>query len=632
MSRRNLLRTGTAAAVAAGSGLSAATAAQAAPAGGADAVSPAGSGPIRPASVMPVEAGDTAEQILAKAAAIVPRAPQVAWQQREVTGFTHFGMNTFTDREWGSGCEDEAWFDPADADVDQWMRAYKAAGMKQVMLTAKHHDGFVVYPTRYSNHSVIASPWWYRGGTPDAEATRARARAEAARGTDPSAYWRIRQAGDTNPHGDILGSYLSAARRAGLRVGVYLSPADGSELPHAWHQTFVQQIVAKHDAGHSLSIEEQSTYDDRDRTPAGMGRYGSGSAVTTRTIPTLVEGDDRAQALAAGRLPKFTVSCDDYNAYYLNQLYELFTQYGPIDELWLDGANPWTSSGVTETYDFTTWFKLIHALSPDTVTFAGPQGTRWVGNEDGAARTTEWSVTPATADPATAHGEGLLPNGAQVDDIGSDAALTAPGVRFLQWFPAEADVSIRPGWFWHADEQPKTAAQLTQIYRDTVGRNAVMLLNVPPDKAGRVDDADVAALTAFGSAVEATYGHDLLVRARPAALARTLTDGRLETSWSPSRGATTGTVELELASGTVFDQVRLGEDIRTGQHVQAFTVSVFDGTAWTTVAEGSTIGYARVLQVAPPVGASRLRVAVTRSRGPFRLATLGLYRTAPTAG
>jgi alpha-L-fucosidase len=630
ISRRDLLRTGTAVAAAAGAGLAGAPAARAAAGDSAGAASPTGADPVEPASVLPVDPGDTAEQILAKAAAIVPRPPQVTWQQREVTGFTHFGMNTFTDREWGSGCEDESWFDPADADVDQWMRAYKAAGMKQVMLTAKHHDGFVVYPTRYTNHSVIASPWWYRGA-PDAEARAARARAQAARGTDPSAYWRIREAGNTNPDGDILGTYLRAARRAGLRVGVYLSPADGAELPHAWHETFVQRIVARHDAGRPLDTEEQSTYDDRGRTPAGMGRYGSGSPPTARTIPTLVEGDDRAEAVAAGRLPSFPVVCDDYNAYYLNQLYELFTQYGPIDELWLDGANPWTSSGITETYDFTTWFRLIHALSPDTVTFAGPQGTRWVGNEEGVARTTEWSVTPATADPATAHGEGLLPGGPEAADLGSDAVLTAPGVRFLQWFPAEADVSIRPGWFWHADEKPKTAEQLTELYRTSVGRNAVLLLNVPPDKAGKVDDADVASLTAFGRAVARTYGHDLLAGARPAALARTLTDGRLDTSWSPPHGATTGSLEFRLPAGTAFDQVRLGEDVRHGQHVQEFTVEVHDGTSWTTLAEGTTIGYARILTVTPPPGATRLRVTVSRSRGPFRLATLGLYRTADPA-
>jgi alpha-L-fucosidase len=629
ISRRGFLLTGTAVTAAtAATGLAAAPADAAAPAGAA-----AGrSGAVKPAPVLPVDPSDTPERIIAKAAAIVPRPPQVAWQQRGITGFTHFGMNTFTDREWGSGCEDEATFAPSAVEIDQWMAAYRAAGMKQVMLTAKHHDGFVVYPTRYTNHSVIGSPWWYRGGTPDQAAQAARAGAAAARESDTSAFWQIRGTGNVNPAGDILGTYLRAARKAGLKVGVYLSPADGSELPHAWHQTFVQQIVAKHDSGQALSTEEQSTYDDRDRSPAGGGRYGSGSAITARTIPTLVPSDDRGHAVAKGTLPSFQVMADDYNAYYLNQLYELFTEYGPIDELWLDGANPWTSSGISESYDFTTWFELIHALSPDTVTFAGPQGTRWVGNEAGSARLTEWSVTPATADPATAHGETLLPQGPQATDIGSDAAITAPGVKYLQWFPAEADVSIRPGWFWHPSEHPKTAAQLVGLHQSSVGRNAVLLLNVPPNTEGRVADADVAALTGFGTAIGKTYEHDLLAGAQPAALARTLTNGRLGSSWSPPGGSTTGTLELRLRTSAPFDQIRLGEDITHGQQVQAFEVDAWDGTAWTRLAGGTTIGYSRILVLPAPVTAERVRVTIQQSRSTPRLATLGLHRTVAPAG
>jgi alpha-L-fucosidase len=631
ISRRGLLVAGTAVAAAAGAttAASAAPAVPTGPAGAGSAGSPA-VGRTRPVSVIPVEPGDTPEQIIAKAAAIVPRPPQVAWQTREVTGFTHFGMNTFTNREWGSGCEDEATFDPPDVDIDQWMRAYRAADMRQVMLTAKHHDGFVVYPTRYTNHSVVASPWWYRGGSPDSAAAAARSKAAAERATDPWAYWRIRTQGNVNPDGDILGTYLRAARKAGLKVGVYLSPADGAELPHAWHETFVADIVAKHDAGGSLSTEEQSTYDDRTRTPAGLGRYGSGSEVVARTIPTLVPDDDRAKAVTTGKLPSFRVMADDYNAYYLNQLYELFTQYGPIDELWLDGANPWTSSGISETYDFTTWFKLIHALSPDTVTFAGPQGTRWVGNEEGHARTTEWSVTPATADPATAHGETLLPGGPQAADIGSDALLTGPGVKYLQWFPAEADVSIRPGWFWHASEHPKSAEQLMGLYENSVGRNAVLLLNVPPNTQGRVDDADVAALTGFGKAVADTYRRNLLKGAQPARTARDVTDARLGEGWSPAGGATTGTLELRLPRATAFDRIRLGEDITRGQHVQRFAVDAWTdsgtGPAWNEIATGTTIGYARILALATPVTTVRIRVRIEQSRATPRLAALGLYR------
>lgn len=193
--------------------------------------------PPASASQIAIDASDTPDTIVRKASQVVPRPSQVAWQQREVTAFTHFGMNTFTNREWGSGAEDEATFDPSGMDADQWMRAYKAAGARQVMFTAKHHDGFVLFPTRYSNHSVIASPWWIRtDGCSDAERTataKARAQAEAHRSDDPAAYWRARNAGCRNPQGDVLGTYLKAARRAGLKVGVYLSPptAPSSRTP-----------------------------------------------------------------------------------------------------------------------------------------------------------------------------------------------------------------------------------------------------------------------------------------------------------------------------------------------------------------------------------------------------------------
>ncbi|GAA1899822.1 hypothetical protein GCM10009753_31260 [Streptantibioticus ferralitis] len=576
--------------------------------------------PITPAPLIPISPGDGPDRIVHKASRVIPRPAQLAWQRRELTAFTHFGMNTFTDREWGSGAEDEAWFDPPRVAVDQWMRAYRAAGARQVMLTAKHHDGFVLYPTRYTNHSVIASPWWIRGHTPAEReaAARARGAAEARRGAEPSAYWRIRDAGCgsgcRDHEGDILGSYLAAARRAGLKVGVYLSPADGAEQPHAWHADYVARIRAKKAAGRPLSIEEEATLEDGARAPAGQGRYGNGSPVVQRTIPTLVDGDDRTAAVRAGRLPSFTVHADDYNAYYLNQLYELFTQYGPIDELWLDGANPWTSAGITEPYDFTTWFQLIHALSPDTVTFAGPQGARWVGNENGIARETEWSVTPATADPSTAHGESLIPGGPQAPDIGSRAKITAPGVRYLQWFPAEADVSLRDGWFFHAGERPKPARELVALYEQSVGRNAVLLLNVPPGPDGRVATEDLAELTGFGTAIHTTYGNPSLLRS----------------PWSPAPGATTGTLEIPVpAAHRTFDRIRLGEDIREGQQVEQFAIDIWTDHGWHQTVTGTTIGHRRILPLGRAVTTPRLRLRVLSARSTPTLAMASVHSSGP---
>ncbi|HEX6445728.1 MAG TPA: alpha-L-fucosidase [Streptosporangiales bacterium] len=588
ISRRAVLAGGVAAGVTAtyaATPRAAAAAPEPGPGSSASAAPSGGAGP----SILPIEPTDGIDRIIAKAARIVPRPAQVAWQRKEVTAFTHFGMNTFTDREWGSGMEVETRFAPTDVDVDQWMSAYRATGAKQAMLTAKHHDGFVLYPTRYSPHSVANSGWRH----------------------------------------DLLGEYVTAARAAGLRVGVYLSPADGAELPHDWFaNVYVPYIQAKPVS--QRSTNEVATLQDLPGAPRGLGRYGSGSAVVPRTIPTLVDGDDRAGRVASGELPTFHVEADDYNAYYLNQVYEIFTQYGPIDEFWLDGANPWSGSGVTEDYDFTTWFQLIGALSADTVTFAGPQGTRWVGNEGGSARTTEWSVVADTADPATRHGEGILVGGAQASDLGSRYVLADPSVRFVQWFPAEADVSIRPGWFYHASQSPKTPAQLVGIHHTSVGRNALLLLNVPPAANGRIADADVASMTSFGTAVRETYATNLLAgngHDPQDPDFRALTDGELTSSWSPHANGTAGTVTLELAEAVTFDQIRLGEDITHGQQVEQFVVDTWDGSAWQRAVRGTTIGYSRIVVLDSPVTTDRLRVQILDARSTPRLALVGAYRT-----
>ncbi|MFD7530452.1 alpha-L-fucosidase [Streptomyces sp. NPDC059849] len=506
--------------------------------------------PVKPASQMTVESCDSPDRIIEKAANIVPTPGQLAWQQREVTAFTHFGMNTFTDREWGSGTEDEKLFAPKAIDADQWMRAYKAAGVEQVMLTAKHHDGFVLYPSRYTDHSVALSP-----GSPD-----------------------------------VVAAYVKAARKAGLKVGLYLSPSDGAELPHAWHARWVDEIRAKQAEGEPLSLPERMALEDGDRAPAGEGRFGNGSPVTERTIPTLVPGDDRAAAVRSGRLPTFRVKADDYDTYYLNQLYELFTQYGPIEELWLDGANPWSGSGITQNYDVKQWFDMVKALSPNTVVFQGPQGVRWVGNENGTARETEWSVTPHTTDPWT--GLGSLPNDSTDPDIGSRDRILDPTVNYLQWYPAEADVSIRPGWFHHGNEKPKTPAQLMNLYEKSVGRNASLLLNVPPNRDGRIDDADVASLTAFGSDVRRIYGTD---------------------------------VRKQGPAPYTFDRIAVREDIRHGQRVERFAVEARVGGRWQRIAEGTTIGHRRILSLASPVTATSVRVKVLESRAAPHLGATTLH-------
>ncbi|MGI8415841.1 MAG: alpha-L-fucosidase [Nakamurella sp.] len=465
--------------------------------------------------------------------------------------------------------------------------------------------------------------------------TAARDAAQQNRSADESAFWQVKDVGCTNLRGDILKDYITSARKAGMKVGIYLSPADGSELPPAFFKQLVAAAEAKVAAGQPLSIEEQATYDDRANQPAGQARSGSGSAISKRTIPTLVPNDNRAAALAAGELPKFTVNEDDYNAYYLNLVYELFTQYGPIDEFWLDGANPWSGSGVSENYDFTAWFTLIHKLSPNTVTFAGPAGVRWIGNEEGAGRNTEWSSLPTTGDPNTAHNEGLFVGGAQATDLGSRQVLADPSVRYLEWAPAESDVKITPGWFYHDGDKAKTAQQLVGTYRNTVGKNASMLLNVPPATDGKFQPDEIASLAAFGKAIKATQKVNL---ARPAAgtpaspaLIR-VTDDSLATSWSMAKGALEGTLDIPLAASKTFDQIRLGEDIRHGQHVEGAVVQAEIDGAWKTLGTVTTIGYTRLITLTKPVTTDHLRVIITQSRAKPYLATVALYKAvAPTS-
>jgi alpha-L-fucosidase len=467
-----------------------------------------------------------------------------------VLAFTHYGMNTFTNREWGTGWESPHTFAPAAIDAEQWMEAYAAMGARLVILTVKHHDGFVLYPTRYTRHSVTASPW----------------------------------------PGDVRREYVDAARAAGLKVGVYLSPADGAELAHDWFGAHRETLAAR-TTRHGDAAELAPLL------PSGHGRYGNGSAPRRHTIPTLVPGDDRAERLASGELPSFEVEVDDYNAYFLNQLYEVLTEYGPFDEIWFDGANPWADLGLEQRYDMGTWWNVAAALAPDAVVFGGPGGVRWIGNESGIARESEWSVVPITDRRQMRHA-------AEGSDLGSLEALAAPDVTSLHWFPGEADVSIRRGWFHHSEQAPKPAAELFDLYEQSVGRNAVLLLNVPPAADGRIERRDVAELREFRAMVDAVYGRNL---AAPAGLDDDLT--------------------VRLDDPVTFDRVRLGEDVHHGQRVEAFVLeaSVGDDHPWEAIATGTTIGMARIVVLPAPVTARVVRVRVTASRGEPLLAGFSLH-------
>lgn len=483
------------------------------------------SAPEEPAYRVPVSPDDSAEDLVRKASRVRPTERQIAWQRLERTAFLHFGVNTFTGLEWGTGDEDPDVFQPAGLDTDQWARALRDGGFKLAILTVKHHDGFVLYPSRYTAHTVASSSW--RGG-----------------------------------QGDVLRSFADSMRRHGIKVGVYISPADENQYLH--------------------------------------GVYANGSARSERVIPTPVPGDDRTDG------PTLTLPATDYGAHMLNQLHEVLTEYGPVDEVWFDGAQGHIPPDKVEKYDWDSWYTLIRTLAPDaTIAVSGPD-VRWVGNEGGFARDDEWSVVPVQE-----KGNGRMDFALSYDapDMGGRDALVAarPVADHLQWWPAEADVSIRDGWFYHADQHPKSVQQLTDIYFGSVGRNAVLLLNVPPDREGLLAASDVTRLREFRERVDRELPEDLALGAR--------------VTTSP------GTVTVDLGRAREVDRVRLAEDIRHGQQIEGLVVEAHRDGAWSQVATAGTVGASRILLLPAPVRARRWRVRVTSTRRPAHIAEFGLYRS-----
>ena len=443
----------------------------------------------------------------------VPSTRQLAWHRREVYGFIHFTMNTFTDREWGYGDEDPATFAPTALDCAQWVAAAKAGGLTALILTAKHHDGFCLWPTDTTTHSVKRSPW--RDGT-----------------------------------GDVVAELAAACKAGGLEFGIYCSP---------W-----------------------------DRNHAG---YGTPYYVAT------------------------------YHA----QFHELLTRYGDLCEIWFDGANGGDGwyGGAREKraidratyYQFPTLWAECHRLQPGAVLFsdAGPD-IRWVGNERGIAGFTNW---------CRQNPEGLAPGA--VDDLTRLAHGDADGTL---WRPSECDVSIRPGWFWHEQEKPKTAEQLFGLWLASVGHGSAFLLNLTPDRRGLIPEADCAELAGFRSLVERFTAHDLARNATitvdhpghgdPAALV----SGNPNAWWAATQP--TATIELAFPTEATIGGIRLAEAITYGQRVESFVVESEYGGAWTELARGTTIGAQRILRL-PPVHTTRLRVRILSSQAAPVLAQLAVY-------
>jgi alpha-L-fucosidase len=403
----------------------------------------------------------------------VPSPSQLAWQRDALALFVHFGVNTFTDREWGDGREDPAIFNPRRLDAGQWARAARGAGFRAMVLTAKHHDGFCLWPTRTTSHSVARSPW--REGK-----------------------------------GDVVREFVDACRGEGLRAGLYCSPWDRHE----------------------------PSYGDSAR----------------------------------------------YNDLYCEQLTELLTGYGPLHEVWFDGANGEGPNGRRQAYDWPRFFALVRRLQPEAVVFsdAGPD-VRWIGNEKGVAGDPNWStVDPAAVPYPGASGEAVI------------LALQHGDPEGTVWRPGETDTSIRPGWFYHPaeDERVCTVDELVELYFTSVGRNSKLLLNVPPTPDGLLHETDVARLAGMHERLTAVFQEDL-------AAGRAL-------SWRTT-GPRTALGELDLGRAVTVGIADLGEDVERGQVVARYTLEGWNGGGWRVLSRGTTIGF-RKLDRFPPERVRRLRL------------------------
>jgi alpha-L-fucosidase len=444
----------------------------------------------------------------------VPSARQLRWHETQLNAFLHFTVNTFTGREWGLGDEEPSVFNPTAFDAGAIIAGLKAGGMKGVILTCKHHDGFCLWPTKTTEHCVKNSSW--RGGK-----------------------------------GDVVRDIADAARVAGMRFGVYLSPWD----------------------------RNSATYG----TP-------------------------------------------EYITLYRQQLTELLTGYGDIFEVWFDGANGGDGyyGGAREKrlidkrtyYDWPKTWELVRSLQPNAAIFSdvGPD-IRWVGNERGVAGETCWE----TYDPMGIDGAPPMP-GFVHDKDGQTG--TRNGSR---WMPPECDVSIRPGWFWHAEEdgKVKTPRQLMDLYYQSVGRGGSLLLNIPPDRRGLLGNADLISLSDFGQKVSRTFAANLLARSQAKGGSKNLLDGNGSTYWSAEQK--TPEIQFTMNREFSFDVIRLREAISFGQRVDAFEVDYKEDGGWVTAAKSTSIGNCRMIHLAKPIRTAEVRLRITEAAANPVLSEFGLF-------
>jgi alpha-L-fucosidase len=437
----------------------------------------------------------------------IPAARQLEWQRAELAMFVHFTVNTFTDKEWGDGTEDPDIFNPTDLDTRQWARVARDFGFKSIILTAKHHDGFCLWPSKYTDHSVTSSPW-------------------------------------RNGKGDVVGELAKACQEFDLKMGVYLSPWDRHEPSY---------------------------------------------------------GDERL-----------------YNEYYQGQLRELLTQYGPICEVWFDGAKGKDAKAME--YHFNEFWGMVRQLQLGAVMFsdAGPD-VRWIGNERGIAGETCWSMMDKFKVSVGKADREYLNHG---DRYGHD------------WVPGETDVSIREGWFWHEDQHPKSLDHLLDIYFNSVGRNSVLLLNVPPNDRGLIASEDVERLKELRARLDAIFDINLSKGATLTASnirgdadtfspAKTL-DADPDTYWATEDKEETGWLEYDFGRPITFQVVLIQEPITMGQRIEKYHVEIWTSTEWKTLTSGTTVGYKKLDRV-EKVTTDKVRLFIDKSRACPLISEFGLY-------
>jgi alpha-L-fucosidase len=448
----------------------------------------------------------------------VPSENQMRWQEMEYYAFVHFSLNTYTDQGWGYGNEDVSLFNPTELDCRQWARICKEAGMKGIILTAKHHCGFCLWPSEYTAYSVKNAPW--RDGK-----------------------------------GDVVRELADACKEYGLKMGIYLSP---------W-----------------------------DRNHTGYGE-------------------------------------PEYIIYFRNQLTELLTRYGPIFEVWFDGANGGSGwyGGADETrtidrttyYDWSNTYKLIRQQQPDIVIWndGGDRGDlRWVGTEAGVVGETNWSLLNATGEVEW----GMLHYGLETGD---------------SWVPAEVNTSIRPEWFYHPGEDAmvKSVPQLMETYYHSIGRNGTLLLNFPIMPNGLIHENDEKAVLGFARAVREAFAVNLAGNGKAKASnvrgnskkfgAAMAIDGDTGTYWATDDDVTNASWTVDFGNPTTFNRFLVQEYIRLGQRVKSFTIEALVDGKWKELANATTIGYKRILRF-PSVEATQLRLNITDSKSCPVISNIGVY-------